>query len=307
MVPGVRGQDRQTRRHALQDDLRQHGADDVVASNIDAALAALEPCGLHVLLTANAESAAFCWLTDYEVPSAIRVGPTPALLPALAELSDRAPVVGAIIDHLGADLFELGHLDLVEIGSVEGEDLSTDRHVGGNQDSYQQWVNTVYERNADLIAKHVSEHAERARARVVVLTGTHNEVASVEQRLGNHRFAVSTVNAGDRNDKAAPGRLDEAAREAALTERSRRRNEAVEKLAQELGQHDLAVAGYDETVKAISESRVETLFIDPGKLDEGSDADSLARDALLFGGGVVVAPDLQSADGVAGLLRFKST
>jgi hypothetical protein len=307
VLPGVRGEDRQTRRHALQNDLGHLDADDAMIRHIDDALESLDPRGVHVLLTANAQSAAFCWLTDHEVPSKIHVGPTPALLPALAELSDRAPVIGAIIDHVGADMYELGHLDLIELGSVEGDDLSTDRHIGGNQAGYQRRAESIYEHNADLIAKRLSDHAGRVKAKAIVLSGNRREVASVEQHLGHHQVAVIIVQAGARHDKAAPDRLHEAARDAALTERSRVRNEAVERLEEELGQHDLAVAGHDGTLAAIGESRVRTLFLDPEKLAEVRDADSIARDALLFGGDVVIAPDLRVDDGVAGLLRYKST
>ncbi|RLE21960.1 MAG: hypothetical protein DRJ50_08405 [Actinobacteria bacterium] len=307
MVPGVRGQDRKTRRHALQNNLAHHDADEAVIRNIGNTLESLDPRGVHVLMTANAQSAAFCWLTDHEVPAATRVDSTPALLPALSELSERAPAIGAIIDHVGADMFELGHLELVEVGSIEGDDLSTDRRIGGDQAGYQRRAESIYERNAGLIAKRLSEHAERVKAKIIVLTGNDREVASVEHHLGHNQFAVSTVHAGARHDEAAPDRLHEAARDATLTERLRIWNEAVGRLAEELGQHDLAVAGHDKTLEAIGEGRIRTLFLDLGMLDEMSDADSIARDALLLGSDVVVARDLGVADGVAGLLRYKST
>ena len=305
--PGVRGDDRETRRHALQDDLRHQGADDAMISHIDNALESLDPRGLHVLLTANAESGAFCWLTDYDAQSEIRVGAMPALLPALAELTDRTPVICAIIDNIGADMFQLGHLDLVGIGTVTGEEDSTERYGGRNQDGYDRWANEVHNRNADLIAKHLSEHAQRAKARIVVLSGNNGEISSVEHHLGHHQFTVSTVQAGARHDKEAPDRLHEAAREADRAERLQRRNERVGRLEQELGQHDLAVAGHDTTLEAIKEGSVETLFLDIGKLDDIGDADSIAKDALQFGGDVVIAPDLPTDDGVAALLRYKSS
>jgi hypothetical protein len=307
VLPGVRGDDRQTRRHALQDDLRHHGADDAMIGHIDDALESLDPRGLHVLLTANAESGAFCWLTDYEAPSGIRVNAMPVLLPVLTELSDRAPVICALVDNIGADLVELGHVDLVGIDTVAGEEDSTERYGGRNRDGYDRWANEVHNRNADLIAKHLSDHADRAKARIVLLSGNDGEISSVEHHLGHHRFAVSTVQAGARHDKEAPDRLREAAGEAAQSERTKRRDERVGRLRQELGQHDLAVAGHDKTLEAINEGSVETLFLDAGKLEEMGDSDAIAKDALLFGGDVVIAPDLPTDDGVAALLRYKST
>ena len=307
VLPGVRGDDRQTRRHALQDDLRHAGADDATIGHIDDALESLDPRGIHVLLTANAESGAFCWLTNYEAPSRIHVDAMPVLIPALVELSDQAPVICATVDNIGADLFELGHVDMVGIGTVTGEEDSTERYGGRNRDGYDRWANEVHNRNADLIAKHLSDHAERAKARIVVLSGNDGEISSVEHHLGHHRFEVSTVQAGARHDKEAPDRLREAAVEAAQAERTRRRNERVGRLKQELGQHDLAVAGHDKTLEAINEGSVETLFLDVGKLEEMGDSDSIAKDALLFRGDVVIAPDLPTSDGVAALLRYKST
>jgi stalled ribosome rescue protein Dom34 len=132
-------------------------------------------------------------------------------------------------------------------------------------------------------------------------------MSSVEHHLGHHDFAVSTVHAGARRDKDAPDRLREAASEAAQTERVQRRDEQVGKLRQELGEHDLALVGHDKTIEAINEGSVETLFLDAGKIKEIGDSDAIAKDALLFGGDVVIAPDLPTDDGVAALLRYKPT
>ena len=306
-LPGERGEDRHIRWHATQTDLRHHQADDAMIRCLDDAREELDRRGVHVLLTANAQSAAFCWLADHEVPSGIRVASHPDLLPALEELSDRAPAIGAIVDHVGADTFELGHLDLVETGSVKGDHVSTHRHTGGDQAGFQRRANQVYERNADLIAKELTKNAERAGAKLIVLTGDDREVASVEQHLDQHRFAVHTVQAGARHEPDSPARLHLAAREAALEERTRHRTEAVARLARELGQHDLAVAGQATTQTAISEGRVATLFLDASQIDEIGEANLLAKGALELGADVVVAPDIPAPDGVAGLLRYAYT
>lgn len=307
VLPGEHGDDRHIRWHAIQSDLRHQQADDAMIKCLDDARDQLDRRGVHVLLTANADSAAFCWLTDHEVPSTIRVGPFPDLLPALVELSDRAPVIGAIVDHKGADLFRLGHLDLLEVTSVKGADVSTHRHTGGDQAGFQRRAAQVYERNADLIAKKLADNAAQVGAKLIVLTGDDREVASVQQHLDDHRFAVRVVQAGARHESDSPDRLHQAAREAALAERGRHRDEAVERLAEELGQHDLAVGGQAATEAAIAEGRVETLFLDTALLAEMGNVDSMTKQALELGANVVLAPDIPAPDGIAGLLRYAYT
>jgi stalled ribosome rescue protein Dom34 len=288
-APGQAGDDRAVRWHVRRSELARAGAGNDALDHLDALVDALDPRGDTVLVTADDTDATFCWLIDRTVHHLTQVGPHPALIAALDELSDRAPVIVAVVDHLGADLFVLEH-------------VQTHRHTGGDRSGYQRRAEAVYERNADTVAAQITEHAVHAAARLIVLTGDGRETAAVADHLDTHRFTVVTVHAGTRNDPRLAERLREAAIEQSLAHRADRRSVAIAHLREELGRHALAVEGQDATTSAITDGRVATLFVDRIAIPDG--ADTLAYDTLLRGGTVVVADDLGVADSVAAILRY---
>ena len=303
-APGQAGDDRMVRWHVRRAELADAGAAAASLDALNTLVERLEPRGETVLLTTDGTDAAYCWLTDHTVGHLAHVGPCPWLLPALDEVIDRTPVIVAVVDHLGADLLELDHLDLNEIGSVKGDHVQTHRHTGGDQAGYQRRAAAVYARNADTIARQVTEHAVHAGARLVMLTGDDREAASVTDHLDTHRFTVVTVQAGARHGPHLSERLFRAAIDESLTDRRQRRAEAVGHLRQELGQQALGVEGHDATAEAITEGRVATTFID--RTAAPDDADILARDTLLYGGSVEITGDLGVRDGVAAILRYSA-
>jgi stalled ribosome rescue protein Dom34 len=206
------------------------------------------------------------------------------------------------VDHFGADLYELDHLDLTEIGTVEGDQVQADYHTKGDQAGYQRRVEAIYQRNADMIARQITERAATAGARLVLLTGDDRESASVTDHLDTHRFTVVTVQAGARHDQHLTDRLRHAANEQSQADRRSRRARAVEHLREELGRHALGVEGRQAAATAVAEGRVDTMFVD--RSASSDECNELARDTLLSGGAVVVTSNLDTADGVAALLRY---
>jgi hypothetical protein len=302
-APGQVGDDRMVRWHVRRSELVDAGAGDIALAHLDALVDSLEPRGECVLLTADDADATFCWLTDHATGHLAHVGPCPALVAAVDELTDRSPVIAAVVDHLGADVFELDHLHFTEIGSVKGDHVQTHRHTGGDQTGYQRRAEAVYERNADTIARQITEHAIHAGAHLVVLTGDDREAAAVTDHLDTHRFDVTSRQAGARHDPHIAERVRRAAIEQSVEHRRMRRAATVDHLREELGRQALAVQGRAATVAAISESRVATTFIDRSATRD-IDIDLLARDTLLFGGTVVVTDDLGVTDGIAAVVRY---
>lgn len=304
-TPGQAGNDPTTRWHARRTELRHSGAEEAALAWLDQAADSIEPRGAVVLLTANARGAAHCWLLDHAPTPMTCVGDDPALLAALDELRGRAPVIAAAVDHLGADLYRIDHIHTADIGTVEGEDVQDLGHRREDQAGQQRRAQAVYDRNAAAIASALNHHASAAESRLVVLTGDDREVGSVIEHLDMHRLTARAVQAGARHKATVRRRLGDSAREEASVQRAHDRNEAISRLRRELGQQALGVEGNDTTARAISEGRVDTLFIDRGvPVDE---ADRLARQALLFGGDVVVADELDVTDGVAAVLRYAAT
>jgi hypothetical protein len=300
-TPGHVGDDRLVRWHARRHELVHAGADTMTLDHLDRLIEALEPHAAAVLVTANAGGSAHCWLSDHSVAPTAHVGDCPALLAAIDELTDRSPVLAALIDHLGADLFCVDRSVVGDLGAVRGDHVQTHRHVGGDQAGHQRRANGVYERNAEAIAAEITRQAAAGGAELIVLSGDTREVAAVEHHLDIHHLAVRTVHAGARHESGAFERLRRAAAEQALAERERRRSAAVSEFQRALGQHTLAVTGRESTTTAIHEGRLATLLVER----TATAADDVARDTLLFGGQVVVVVDVvDDPDGIAGVLRY---
>jgi Bacterial archaeo-eukaryotic release factor family 2 len=314
-TPGEVGDDLSTRWNARRTQLAHAGAGARALDLLDVAVRSIDPRGEMVLLTANNDGAAHCWLVGHDVAPMVHVGEPPALLHAVDELIDRATVVAAIVDRVGADIYCVDHLGITAAGSVTGDEVETHiiggrgapagrsgGHTGNERDSYQRRADLVYERNADIIARALTEQAVTSVARLIVLTGDDREVAAVEQHLDAHRFTVRPVQAGARNDARSIERLHRAVLEESAAQRRGRRAEAVDELRRALGQHSLGVEGRAATTDAVREGRAATLFLDRANLTD--DADEIARDALLHGGDVVVVDELGVDDGIAVLLRY---
>lgn len=301
-TPGQVGEDLAVRWHVRRTELVHEGATDSALNHLDRAIETIEPRGAMAVLTANDDDAALCWLLDHEVVAMTSVGDRPRLLAAVDELAGRSPVAAAVVDHLGADLYRIDHVEIAERGSVKGDHVQTHRHTGGDQAGYQRRADAVYHRNADMIAKAVASQAAADAAHLIVLTGDDREIADVIEHLDTHRFSVVAVQAGARHEAGTPARLAAAANEALLADRHRTRAGDVDDLRRALGQHSLGAAGRRTIADAIREGRVATLLLDRGALPD--DADRLAGDALLYGGRVVLANDLGATDGVGAILRY---
>ncbi len=303
-TPGQRGDDRHIRWHAMRTDLHHLGADGEMLARLDHVVKTLEPKGIPVLITASPTGSAFCWLSDESAPSVTHFGVHPALIPVLVELAGRAPVVGAVVDRFGADLFEFGHLGFVQTGTVTGDEEFAERGAGGDQASFQRRVELGLERTAADAATALANLAGSAGASLIVLTGDDRAVAAVEHHLGRHEVLVRHVQAGGRHEPSTPERLHRAARDEVGREHERQVADAVDHLMRELATHDRAIAGHVATFEAIEEGRVDTLFLDAGTTAGLTDADALVKEVLSMGGSVIVAADLQVPDGTAALLRF---
>lgn len=305
-IPGQLGDDPSTRWHARRNELRHAGADDEALDQLDSLVESLDPRGEMVLLSTDGVDAVFCWLIDQDVPPSVHVGPTPALLPALVELTDRAPLIAAVIDRIGADLYSFAHLDLVDLGAVTGERVQTHRHDLGDQAGFERRNNELWERNAELVAGEVSDRVARTHASVVVLTGDDRQVAAVDRHLDHHHLTIQRVAAGSRHEPTTPERVLQAAIEQSLAARVARRNDSVARLLHEVGTAGLATVGAPDTATALGEGRVDTLFLTNAATVPDAAVDALVDQCLGFGGRIIVCDEVPARDGVAGLLRYSA-
>ena len=119
-TPGRAGDDIEKRWHATRADLAHLGAGESILQQLDTVVNALPPSGYQALVTANSESAAYCWLLS-AADTMMRVGDVPSLAPALIEVDRRPRVVVAAVDRVGADISIVDHAHLDATQSADGD------------------------------------------------------------------------------------------------------------------------------------------------------------------------------------------
>jgi release factor family 10 len=145
---------------------------------------------------------------------------------------------------------------------------------------------------------------ERSLGEVIVF-GPPSEAGAFCAGLEPTRVRVEV--GGEADLVSAPKKqLVEAASAAVEGLRAARDQEAVERVLGEVRAGGRGAAGLQETVEALAEGRVESVFFDP---TIGDPAETLVRGAFTGGAGVTVVRDgvadlLGSAEGVAALLRY---
>jgi hypothetical protein len=304
-VPGTVGDDFTVRWSATRADLAHLGASEPALARLDDVVSSVHRGGHTLLLTANDETAAFCWLS-FDIEPLLQVAPLPALVPAIREISASSTIVVAAVDRVGADIFEVGQFDITPIHTVEGEHEQIHKAASGgwSQPRHQRHSEVTWERNATLIATELARVADRARATTVLVTGDDRAVHLVEDHLeGQSRHRVAQCHAGGRHEPETPTRLLDAARAERWADAAAVCERQLDDLREELGQHDRAIAGSVEVLEAITENRVGTLFVD---IDEGRavhHVDAIVRAALAHGAQLVVGAGFEVDDGLAALLR----
>ncbi len=305
-TPGSVGDDLGVRWSVTEADLLHLGATSEAICHMGDLLESTHRRGQSVLLTANDENAACCWLS-FDIHPSNTVAALPALAPALHEAGlGAAPTVGAAIDRTGADVYRVGTSDIERVTTIEGEGELVRRNAAGRwlRARRQGHREVLLERTAALIAAGIAIKADRLATTGIVLTGDEREVALVKAQLDNGRArTVLCAHAGGRHEPDTSERI----RTAALAFRSdrdqQRTDRALDDLREELGQQDRAVAGAVEVLEAITENRVKTLLVDRVIGGRAPHVDAIIRAALAHGADLVVGHDFDVRDGIGAILR----
>ena len=309
-LPGTVGDDFDLRWKATKADLRHLGASESAIDHMDAIVASTARRGHSLLLTANDDSAASCWLS-LEVEPVMTVGALPALIPVVWQLTTMtALTIAAAVDRIGGDIYSVDAFDVRQLTTVDGDDEQIHKAASGggagawSQQRHQRHSEVVWERNAALVAAEIETQVSSLGADAILLSGDDRAVALVESHLaGSPVDAVAPTQAGGRHEPGTAERL----RTAVLEERHERAAveiaKDVQRLREELGQNDRAIDGSVHVLEALGENRVGTLFVDAveGRLVDNVDA--LIRSALAHGARIVITPELDVRDGIAAHLR----
>lgn len=307
--PGAHGGGVRERWPALRNDLGHDGSTPAMLGHLDALVGDLQTAAPTALLSANDQSAVWRAVSDPVARSRWQVGPLPWLLPVLGELDLQMPVIGAVVDRRGADLLVLSPGGPEPAGLVTGEDDSVHKtsRGGWSQPNLQRHAEVVWERNAERVATAISSLSDRSTVRIALVTGDERAAALVAEKLERtHALECRVEHHGGRHEPDTAHRLHEAATDWLRRRHTTRLRGRLDRLEEALGRQDRAVDGVSMTQRAITERRVETLFL-ADDLAEYPLFDAAARDAFDQGAHVVLAPSISCRDGIGALLRYPLT
>ena len=272
-------------------------------------------------------------LLSEAVPDTIKVGPAFHLAP-LVPLVGRAD--GAIVAVVGR---EAGHLYRLSSGRLHeladrSEDVPGRHDQGGrSQARFQRSIDEQARSHLRDVADELARQVRRFRADAVVVVGAEDTRAEFLDLLsGDVRSAVVGVTQAEAH--AGPAELFEAAAPVLEQVRSERERASLARWREEASRGGRAAAGWDETLEAASDGRVDLLLYNEGvsrsayqcphcgraATHDGScpldgtamecceDAIDLAIHQTLAHGGAVLAVaanrDLEPVEGIGALLRY---
>jgi hypothetical protein len=250
------------RRRNLPGELADAGADDATVEVIERALADREHGdGAALVLVADAERV----LVDRTLTRPIdrpliRVGPAPALLPALRAEQDDIDHVAVLLDRTGADLWVRSGLgDSEQTARVKGDTEHVARsHPGGwSQRRFQQRAEETWEQNAKAAVDELAELVDLERVEHVVVGGEIHSVSHFTENLPPPvRDRVLEVD-GSRHAEhdAFLDAADTAIRTASKQDEVADIRQLREELAVDVAQEGLGV------LSMLAQGRVERLFV----------------------------------------------
>lgn len=255
---------------------------------------------------------------------------------SLAPLASHVGRDGALVAHVGRErgrVFQLRDAALVEIADQTDEVPGRHDQGGWSQSRYERHIDEIVERHLRDVAETLDRCVRRRRAVPVVLVGAEDGRAEFEALLAKEtRACVAGWATAEAHADAR--QLLEAARPVLEAWWNTRESELLERWREEAGKNGRAASGWDETLEAASDGRVELLLVQSGvdqnayqcphcgraQLGNGScplDGTTLERrddgldlavhQTLAHGGTVHVLrerDDLGSVGGMAALLRF---
>ncbi len=261
-------------------------------------------------------------------------------LPSLGVVLDRRqeapPHLLVVCDRQGADItavrYEAGDVEL-EAGDVDP--VGRKVNAGGwSQRRYQERAENSWEHNAKDVAEKVARLAQLVEARLVAVAGDVRASQLLRQELPRDVLELVREVEGSRAPDGAPTVAPEDLERLVAEVVAHDTKALVDKLAEELGQHDRGRGGLEGTMAALVAAQVQVLLVHddpddprtawfgdepttvaarrddlaglgPGALHEGRLADVVIGAALATGAGVRMLPSDEGVpEGVGAILRW---
>jgi Bacterial archaeo-eukaryotic release factor family 2 len=256
------------RWRALRTELADRGAPDADLTALDAVVESDRGPGRIglVAVAAAGDAVLVDHLPDPPLRAEVGVAPLPHLMPYLAQRGARVRYLVVVADREGADIAGPPWAD-APASTVTGSDqypVHRTRRDDWSEWHFQHRVENSWESNARDAAQAVVERAAAESAALVVLAGDARARALLRNELSSglrQGTEVVQVEPGGRADGASPEPLAAAVDDAVLHHVWRRRRELLDRMQQDLGRSEFAVAGVPDVVDAVRRAAVETVVI----------------------------------------------
>jgi peptide chain release factor subunit 1 len=338
--------DAQTRVRSLIDHAHQHAPRTASHAAREGLKADLERIQEYLTVEFNRDgahgAAVFCagldnfWfplaVTD-SLPDRVKIGRGFYLAP-LVPLVGRGE--GALVAQVGreqGELYQLQHGRLVPLADHSEETPGRHDQGGWSQARYQRHIESLVLDHLRRVADELDRQVRRLHGPRVVIVASEETRGDLQDLLSNEvRRAV--VGWTHTRAHATPTELFEAARPILERWREQEEREAVERWREEAGRNGRAAAGWEQTLEAASDGRVEVLLYEDGadrkawecpkcgrasvsagncpldgtRMEESDHGLDLAVHQTLGHGGRVWAlqrrQDLEPVEGIGALLRY---
>jgi hypothetical protein len=328
------------RWRTLRDELAQRGAPEAALAAIDELVPDAHHSGecLGVIATSSGikhvEHGPVAPARDWGRWDAL-----PAVLPILEWRQSAPPYVVVTTDRTGADIVAYRHEspDITrQAGSGDVPHLKKVQAGGWSHRRFQERAENNWEANADEVAKVLTRLVEQVDARTVLVAGDERAVQLLQESLAPEIVElIEVIDGGRGQDGSEPAESDDA-RRLVNTAVARDTVAILDKLKEELGQHDRAASGVDATLAALQMAQVHVLLVaddleddrtiwfgeDPSQLGRSADdvsglgaqkpqqgrlVDAFVRSALCSSASVRIVAKSAIDDGVAAVLRWSAS
>lgn len=292
--------------------------------------------GAHGLAFFAAGADAFWYALP--LPEPVRAAAT---IDRVFSVSPLVPLVGrgdgalvAVVNRERGDVYRLRSGRLVELADHSEEQPRRHDQGGWSQARYQRHVDELAAEHMRTVADELDRQMRRSGNGTSVVVVCAEEIRSQFAELLSQEAQTALVGWAQVEAHAGPPEILEAVRPIVDEGRARREQHVLERWREELGKDARAAAGWQATLEAASDGRVELLLVQDGSAREAyscprcgraaavagecpldgvelerqpNAVDVALRQTLAHGGTVLTvgdALDLGRADGIGALLRF---
>ncbi len=271
-------------------------------------------------------------LTD-SVPDRVKIGKSFYLAPLVPLVGRGEGALVALVGREQGEVYRLHQGRLEPVADHSEETPGRHDQGGWSQSRYQRHIESLVQDHLRRVADELDRQVRRLRAPRVVIVCSEETRGELQDLLSNE---VRRVLAGwtQVQARATPTELLEVASPLLERAREEEEREAVERWREEAGRNGRAASGWEQTLEAASDGRVEVLLYDEGadhtawecpkcgrasleagncpldgtRMEESDNGLDLAVHQTLGHGGRVWAlrsrQDLEPVEGIGALLRY---